>query len=85
MPISQLCTWLARQLQHPVIDATGLTGKYNFDLAFTPDPTSAVASDENPGPTLANVLQEIGLKLEPKKRQIQALVVESAEKTPIEN
>ena len=50
-----------------------------------PDPTSAAASDENPGPTLASVLQEIGLKLEPKKRQIAVLVVESAEKTPVEN
>ncbi len=85
MTTERLCVSLARQVQRPVIDATGLTGKYDFDLTWVPGPTSAAATEDNPGPTLANVLQEIGLKLEPKKRQIAVLVVESAEKTPVEN
>jgi uncharacterized protein (TIGR03435 family) len=32
-----LCGYLSRQLQRPVVDETGLTGTYDFHLAFAPE------------------------------------------------
>jgi len=36
-PISGLATMLGNQLNRPVVDKTGLTGKYDFNLEYTPD------------------------------------------------
>ena len=33
----QLATALGNQLQHPVVDKTGLTGKYDFNIEYKPD------------------------------------------------
>lgn len=37
LPASEIATRLAGQLRHPVVDKTGLRGKYDFNLEFTPD------------------------------------------------
>ena len=37
LPSSDIASRLAGLLRHPVIDKTGLTGKYDFTLEFTPD------------------------------------------------
>jgi uncharacterized protein (TIGR03435 family) len=59
----------------PVIDKTGLTGDYDFKLAW----------DEVNGPSLSTALQEqLGLKFESEKVPVTVLVVESAQK-PTEN
>lgn len=34
-PISQLATMVGNQLRHPVLDKTGLTGRYDFEFEFT--------------------------------------------------
>jgi uncharacterized protein (TIGR03435 family) len=87
---------IAYQVDHPVIDATGLTGKYDFALfwdysgsnqrrASTSDGPIAGA-DSDPGPTLFEALQaQLGLKLEQKKAQVEIIVVDHMEKVPSEN
>ena len=37
--MEQLANGVANQLNHPVVDKTGLTGKYDFTLEFAPDPS----------------------------------------------
>jgi uncharacterized protein (TIGR03435 family) len=37
LPVSQLATMLEDQLNRPVVDKTGLTAKYDFNLEYTPD------------------------------------------------
>ena len=37
-PMAQLADVLGNQLNAPVIDKTGLTGKYDFTLDFAPEP-----------------------------------------------
>jgi uncharacterized protein (TIGR03435 family) len=72
---------LSIQLKRPVIDTTGLKGKYDFTLHWVLDG----ASDES-GPTLAGAIQgQIGLKLEPKKGLIDIVVVDHIDKVPTEN
>jgi uncharacterized protein (TIGR03435 family) len=81
--IGDMAGMLSLYVGRKVIDHTGLTGKYDFTLSFTPDarPPSAPAD----GPTLFAALQEeFGLKLEAQKGPVEILVIERAEK-PSEN
>jgi uncharacterized protein (TIGR03435 family) len=73
----------------PVVDRTGLTGRFDFDLAWAPDPalsdgrSSATALAK--GPDLFNALEEqLGLRLEMQKAPMEVLFIDHAEK-PSEN
>jgi uncharacterized protein (TIGR03435 family) len=80
--IEFLAAMLSGQLHHPVIDATGLTGKYDIALYWDMRGTS----DPDAGPTLEAALQsQLGLKLEQKKGPVDIVVVDHAEKVPTEN
>ena len=68
----------------PVIDRTGLPGRYTFQLHWDRDANST-AEQRADSPTLFTALQEqLGLKLEPTTASMQVLVIDSAEK-PSEN
>jgi uncharacterized protein (TIGR03435 family) len=78
-----------------VHDETALTGKYDFKMEWAPDvkPAGADKADGGPaefastpeGPTLFTALQQVlGLKLEPRKGQVDVYVIDRAEK-PSEN
>jgi uncharacterized protein (TIGR03435 family) len=54
-----------------------------LDGGRTPVPTSA-SPDATPSSIFANV-QQLGLKLEPRKTPATTLIIEHAEKAPIEN
>jgi uncharacterized protein (TIGR03435 family) len=80
-------------LGRPVVDKTGLTGEYTYQLEyqFTPPGPGAppsevgVAPDQPLPPALDTALQEqLGLKLQPAKGMVDVLVVDSAQK-PSEN
>jgi len=65
-------------LDRPVVDQTGLKGKYDFKLAWTKD--NAPVTDENAAPGFFTAIQEqAGLKVEPSKAEVEVLVVDHAE------
>ena len=84
-PLSDLTMILARlpAVRRRVLDRTGLTGRFDFDLEWTPlvAPPGAVAPGVPPdaaGPTLFTALQEqLGLKLESTKETVSVLVIDS--------
>ena len=85
VPMSQLVDALARIFQVPVIDMTGLTSRYDVTInvaKYIPqngekiDPLSIIQT---------GLAEELGLKLESKKMPVDLVVVDRAEKTPIEN
>jgi uncharacterized protein (TIGR03435 family) len=79
--IEQLAMHLGFQLHAPVVDATGLKGKYDFTLQWVMD-----RMPDDAGPNLLRVVQEqLGLRLESKKTLVDVLVVDHMEKTPGEN
>ena len=79
--MASLTAMLSGQLKQPVLDATGLTGRYDIALQWIPGD-----APDNPGPTLFQALQEqLGLKLESKKSPIDILVIDHLEKIPTEN
>jgi uncharacterized protein (TIGR03435 family) len=83
--MAQVIDPLSRLFQMPVVDMTGLTGRYDVTLDIgkyipqsgeRPDPLSIVQS----------ALQEqLGLKLEAKKMAVDYLIVDHAAKAPTEN
>jgi uncharacterized protein (TIGR03435 family) len=77
-------------LDRPVVDQTGLSGRFDFELKWTPDefqfgglgikvpPPSDTA---NAPPDLATAMQEqLGLKLVSTKAPVEVLVIDSVEK-----
>ncbi len=72
--ISQICDFLSNQLGRPVVDQTGLAGKYDFNLEFAPEnmpqlppgggagmgrgDAASPAVSNDPAPTLIGALQD---------------------------
>ena len=73
----------------PVLDKTGLSGRYDFDLEWTPDETQfdgkRQESRESTKPGLfAAIQQQLGLRLEASRGLVQALAIDQIER-PTEN
>ena len=98
--MEQLVDQLSSNLNQPVIDKTELKGDWAFLLHYAaagsaPNRNWTAASSDAPGvspldidvaPTLFTALQsQLGLKLEQRKGPVDVLVIDYAEKTPIEN
>ena len=64
-----------------VLDRTGLTGFYDFDLVWFPD-DQAAGDNTNaaPGPSIFAALSDLGLKLSAASVPYDAVVVDQAEK-----
>jgi uncharacterized protein (TIGR03435 family) len=77
-------------LDRPVVDNTGLTGRYDFDLDWAPDETQfggevPVAPQDAQAPSFFTAIKEqLGLELEATRGNVQALVIDHVE-TPSEN
>lgn len=82
IPMTTLASTLTYQLDRTVIDRTGLSGKYDLNLKWTPE------DDPDPqavAPSIFTALQEqLGLKLRPGKGPVETLVVDYVE-MPTEN
>ena len=88
--IPQLVSALFQQTDHPIMDMTGLTGKYDFTLTFarrtnelSATPPDARADDS---PAIFQAVQDqLGLKLEARKMPVDLVIVDSGHKIPVEN
>ncbi len=95
IPLANLVRQLSFQFGNTIVDKTGLTGKYDFDLKWAPDeasvpmfkfPEGAQAGSDNPtppvnsGPSIFTALQEqLGLKLEAQKEPADVIVIDHIE------
>jgi uncharacterized protein (TIGR03435 family) len=89
-PVAKLVETLASIFRAPIIDQTGLPGKYDVVLnagkyltemhstegGATPDPVAIVSR---------GLQEELGLKLDGKKMPVDLVVIDRAEKMPAEN
>ncbi len=73
---------LAQVLGRPVLNQTGLSGRYDVSLRWTPDDAAApAASTSDVQPDIFKAIQEqLGLKLESTKAPVPVLVIDSVEK-----
>ena len=88
----------SKQLGRQIVDETGLTGGFDIDLTSTPEPLSAAALANRPGPppplasqvdpngpSLTQALaDQLGLKLEAKTIPLEVMVIDQIE-PPTEN
>lgn len=87
--MTQVISGLARlmpDIGRPVIDRTGLTGMYDIDLTWAPQPMGNPMPGmpfppvDQKGPSLFTALQEqLGLKLDSQRGPVDVLVVDGAE------
>lgn len=69
---------LCRETGRPVLDRTGLAGKYDFTLEF--EPTAKMGKEDSGRPSVFTALEEqLGLKLVPAKEPVDVLVIDSIE------
>jgi uncharacterized protein (TIGR03435 family) len=84
--IPDLARILGGNFQHPIVDKTGLTGRYDFTLEFALENLTPADVPEDLPPRIPAALQDqLGLTLEPTKVSFDQLVVDSADKVPTEN
>src|SRR5579872_5105290 len=77
-----------RDIDVPVVNQTGLEGAYTFQLSWAPSsgPVAGDPTDPAVGPTLFQALDsQLGLRLESKKLPLPVIVVDRAERVPVEN
>jgi uncharacterized protein (TIGR03435 family) len=84
MPISVILGPLGGMTGRTVVDRTGLTGGWDMQVTFAPDPGRGTPPSDAPidpnAPSLFTALQEqLGLKLESTKAPVEVLVIDSVE------
>lgn len=77
--MADLALILQFHVDRPVIDRTGLKGRYDFKLQWTVDDAATTAPDAPPGSFTA-IQDQIGLKLERVKAPADVLVVDKLER-----
>jgi bla regulator protein blaR1 len=76
IPVGDLAVVLADKLGRPVVDKTGLTGRYDAVMEWTAD-TAVPSGDADVPPPLFTALQEqLGLKLVGGKDPVQVFVID---------
>jgi len=91
--LSQLTDFLSGQIHQPIVDQTGLTGRFNYFLdinAYVNEEMLKAAGPNGPpqeaSAIVAQAVQsQLGLHIESKKMPVEMFVVDAMEKTPTEN
>ncbi len=76
---------LSNILHVPVINQTGLAGRYDAKINISKYMPDGSAPFDPVATILTGLQEELGLKLESKKMPLDLLVVDHAEKVPVEN
>jgi uncharacterized protein (TIGR03435 family) len=96
MTIPEFAVWFQKNVtERPVVDHTGLTGRYTFSLTWTPgesefpqfrrtggfNPSPDPIDNPKAPPGLYKAFEEqLGLKLQPTKAPVDIMVIDRAEK-----
>jgi bla regulator protein BlaR1 len=83
VPVGLIMSIVLGEVQAPVTDATGLQGKYDFTLTWAG--RAAPANDDSEPTLLEAIERQLGIKVERKKGEVDVLLIDHAEKTPIAN
>jgi len=79
--MASLARFLSNNLHEPVQDLTGLKEKYDIDLSWSdPGLLDSPAAD-----VFTAVRESLGLRLEPRKEQVDVVVIDRVERIPVEN
>jgi uncharacterized protein (TIGR03435 family) len=84
MTMKEWADFISGPMQTPVVDMTGLKGRYDFSLDFTAylpggEKVMNVAFDNANGIMIAAMQGELGLKMESRKETVEVLVIDHVE------
>jgi uncharacterized protein (TIGR03435 family) len=100
LTITGLCDLAMRFLDRPVIDQTNLKGKYHMLVELSIDDMRTIASrngsmgaDAKPmetaadptGGSIFSSVQDMGLKLDPRRMTVPMLIIDRLKESPVEN
>jgi uncharacterized protein (TIGR03435 family) len=87
--VAELAQRLHPPDEHPILDKTGLTGKYDFTFEYATEQPSRTADTQPREPVAADLYtalrQQLGLQLVSKKVPFDVVVVDSVDKVPSAN
>jgi len=92
--LDEIAAMLSQPLQMPVVNQTGLTGRYDFSADLAEYVTPELLNTKRPGPELMQDMiamaisamnKQLGLKVELRKLPVEILVIDHLEKAPTEN
>ena len=77
------------EMDRPVVEKTGLTGRYNFSMTATSIKPffageSAPTDGEAPAELFTAIQEQLGLKLEPAKTAVDCLVLDKVERPSLD-
>ena len=79
--IFDIAAWIADRVDRDVVDRTGLTEKYDFELKYTSARVGGAIPSGDMPPSLFTALQEqLGLKLEGTRAPVEFVMIDRAEK-----
>jgi uncharacterized protein (TIGR03435 family) len=91
MPIKDLSAYLGSLVDRPVVDSTGLSGAFDFDLTLksSPRPVERMEPSSHPAEDLSSYFeafqQQLGLRLVPQNGPVDILVVDHVERPSLVN
>ena len=83
VPIAQLASRLAPLVHRKVIDRTGLEGRFDLDLQFTPAdvaPSGGSTEIADTSSVFTALQEQLGLKLESTRGPVDVLIIDSVER-----
>jgi uncharacterized protein (TIGR03435 family) len=89
LTMAQLADIVSRDLDRPLLDKTGLTGKFDVDLTWRPDrtsgPTPSFSDDLDHRTVFSELRDKLGLTVTSGKAPVDTIVVDHVERTPTDN
>jgi len=79
MSMGELALIMKFFMDRPMVDQTGLAGRYDFQLKWTFDESKAPPDGSAPPGLFTAIQEQLGLKLEPVKAQTDVLSVDKVE------
>jgi uncharacterized protein (TIGR03435 family) len=88
--LGQMTQFISHEIHIPVIDQTGLSGRFNYFLDIAAYVTEEMRKGPGPPPEASSIVAQaiqaqLGLRLDSKKVPVEVLVIDHIEKTPSEN
>jgi uncharacterized protein (TIGR03435 family) len=81
--MDQLAAKIEHQLDLPVVNSTGLSGKYDFSLYWAGEPAPG---GDSSGPSIFSAVEsDLGLKLVPKKASVPVIMIDHVDSGPSGN
>ena len=85
MSLDQLAQNISSEIGTPVVNMTALSGSYEINLRWTPDPTPGPNSPGSDNLFIKTIQQQLGLRLVKRKLPTELFVVDTANRMPTGN